>query len=71
MLQVVIHEGFDQNNIEAEDYNMMTICKSFFLYAGFSESNLRAQGYNSTDDYFMGRSRFNDSVFGWRGIKVA
>ena len=64
---MVVHEGSDQNNFGAEDYNMSI----FILYAGFSESNLKAEGYKSTDDYFMGRSTFNESVFGWRGIKVA
>ena len=52
--------------LQYDDYLQIII-----LYAGFSESNLKAEGYKSTDDYFMGRSRFNESVFGWRGIKVA
>ena len=34
---------------------------------GFNETALREVGYNDTWSYFIGQSRFNDSVFGWAG----
>ena len=34
---------------------------------GFNDTMLKEVGYEDTFDYFMGVSRFNQSVFGWAG----
>ena len=33
----------------------------------FHQTALQELGYDSTYDYFLGRSRFNSSIYGWSG----
>ena len=41
------------------------------IHPGFNNTSLNREGYKSVDDYFMGYSRFNSSLVGWRGNKEA
>ena len=34
---------------------------------GFNSSALKEEGYESISEYFMGRSRYNSSLYGWAG----
>ena len=37
------------------------------IHPGFDANALAEEGFKNVDDYFMGQSRFNCSVAGWRG----
>ena len=39
----------------------------FIVRPGMRETELSLAGYHSSEDYFFGRSRFNQSVLGWGG----
>ena len=34
---------------------------------GFNNTAFKEEGYSDITDYFLGRSRFNSSVYGWAG----
>lgn len=42
---------------------MFKIC----MKPGFNTTALKEEGYAGISEYFLGRSRFNSSVYGWAG----
>ena len=40
------------------------------IHDGFDDNALVDEGYENSEGYFLGMSRFNKSVIGWRGQTV-
>ena len=40
------------------------------IHESFDENAVEEEGYANVEDYFLGWSRFNGSVIGWRGHRV-
>ena len=40
------------------------------IHESFDENAGEEEGYANVEDYFLGQSRFNGSVIGWRGHRV-
>ena len=54
-------------DISLRDLKEFPLTLQMTIHNGFDGSSLIAEGYENVDGYFLGRSRFNDSVIGWRG----
>ena len=54
-------------NVRLRDIEEFPFVLQAIIHPGFDMKALAEEGYKSVDDYFMGQSRFNCSVAGWRG----
>ena len=54
-------------DISLRDLKEFPLTLQMTIHNGFDGSSLIREGYKDVDGYFLGRSRFNDSVIGWRG----
>ena len=54
-------------SVRLRDLEEFPFVLQVIIQPGFDAKALEKEGYKSVDDYFMGQSRFNRSVAGWRG----
>ena len=54
-------------DISLRDLKKFPLTLQMTIHKGFDGSSLIREGYENVDGYFLGLSRFNDSVIGWRG----
>ena len=40
------------------------------IHESFDGKAIENEGYKNVEEYFLGQSRFNESVIGWRGDRV-
>ena len=55
-----------EKEVALEDIDFPVTIK-ICVIPGFNQTALNEVGYEDTWGYFVGQSRFNDSVFGWAG----
>ena len=54
-------------DVRLGDLKEFPLVLQVIISEGFDEGRLNAEGYGNIEDYFLGRSKFNASVIGWRG----
>ena len=57
-------------DVRLGDLKEFPLVLQVIINEGFDERSLNAEGYRNIEDYFLGRSKFNASVIGWRGHRV-
>ena len=57
-------------DVRLGDLKEFPLVLQVIINEGFDERRLDAEGYGNIEDYFLGRSKFNASVIGWRGHRV-
>ena len=55
-----------EEEVPLEDIEFPLVIK-ICIIPGFNQTALHEVGYEDTWNFFLGKSRFNDSVFGWAG----
>ena len=55
------------SDVSLRDLKGFPLTLQITIHNGFDGSSLIEEGYKDVDGYFLGRSRFNDSVIGWKG----
>ena len=60
--QTISHTSIE--NVTVEDFPVIfKVC----IKPGFDDEALQEAGYESTFEYFLGKSRYNQSLYGWAG----
>ena len=54
-------------DIRLKDLEEFPLVLQVTIHEGFDKDRLNREGYENVDGYFMGYSRFNSSLVGWRG----
>ena len=54
-------------DVSLRDLKEFPLTVQMTIHNGFDGSSLIREGYEDVDKYFLGQSKFNDSVIGWRG----
>ena len=56
-----------EEEVLLKDMDFPLLVAKICIIPGFNQTALYEAGYDDTGDYFMGQSRFNDSLYGWAG----